>query len=78
MKTAISLPDELFDQAERFARKQGISRSELFASALKKYLDERSGDAITRAIDAVYANESSNLDPAILRTQARVIGEESW
>ncbi len=78
MKTAISLPDELFKQAERYAKEHGLSRSELFASALKKYLGERSGDAVTQALDSVYANESSKMDPAILQAQARVIGDESW
>ncbi len=73
MKTAVSIPDGLFESAEGFARRRGMSRSELYASALREYLAEHKGEGITERLDAVYAGElaeESRLDPALERMQA--------
>ncbi|MDQ6751013.1 MAG: ribbon-helix-helix protein, CopG family [Actinomycetota bacterium] len=51
MKTAISLPDETFQRAERAARKLGVSRSEFFARAAERWLDALDDDGTTQAID---------------------------
>lgn len=53
MKTAVSLPDDLFLQAERFARKLGKSRSQIYREALAEYLLRRDRDEVTSALDAV-------------------------
>jgi len=47
MKTAVSIPDELFRSAERLARRTKRSRSRLFSDALKEYLIRHSPDEIT-------------------------------
>lgn len=78
MKTAISLPDNLFKQGESAARKLKVSRSQLYASALKEFLDRRKADAITEKLNEVYSKESSELDPALARAQFEAIGEERW
>jgi len=49
MKTAVSVPDELFRQAEAEAKKLRISRSKLYASALSEFLDRKRSKSITRA-----------------------------
>lgn len=54
MKTAISIPDELFERAERMARRSGTSRSELYAQALDAYLqarDDPTQDPVTAKLD---------------------------
>jgi metal-responsive CopG/Arc/MetJ family transcriptional regulator len=51
MKTAISLPDDTFEQATRQAAELGISRSEFFARAARRYLDELASQSLTRQID---------------------------
>jgi metal-responsive CopG/Arc/MetJ family transcriptional regulator len=51
MKTAISVPDDTFEQATRRARELGISRSEFFARAARRYLDELGARSLTRQID---------------------------
>ena len=51
MKTAISLPDETFDRASRRAKELGMSRSEFFARAANRYLDELDAGSVTRQID---------------------------
>lgn len=78
MKTAISIPEELFESAEQFAREQGMSRSELYATALRHYLEERRGERITERLDEIYGTETVDLDPAIARLQARSLPEDDW
>lgn len=51
MKTAISLPDDTFEQATRQAAELGISRSEFFARAARRYLDELAEWSLTQQID---------------------------
>jgi metal-responsive CopG/Arc/MetJ family transcriptional regulator len=78
MKTAISIPDPLFEQAEQFARNNGLSRSELFARAIQLYLQTYHNQGITEALNQVYAEESSALDPAFAAAQARTLPKEDW
>lgn len=53
MKTAISVPDDVFDKAEAVAKRLKISRSELYSRALQEFLDAHSPDRVTAAWDAV-------------------------
>jgi metal-responsive CopG/Arc/MetJ family transcriptional regulator len=78
MKTAISLPDKLFESTDALARRLGWSRSELVATALAEFLAKHRGRALTRRLDAVYADQASTLDPATRRLQARSLGPASW
>jgi metal-responsive CopG/Arc/MetJ family transcriptional regulator len=52
VKTAISVPDDIFDRASRRAKALGLSRSEFFARAADKYLDELDAHSVTRQVDA--------------------------
>lgn len=63
MKTAISLPDQLFQRGESFASIQALSRSELYATALSEYLERHEAATITAQLNAVYAEEDSQLTP---------------
>lgn len=78
MKTAISIPDNVYNAAEMVAKKLNISRSELYTKAVKDYLSKHEKSHVTEALNSVYANESSSLDSAILNTQNKSIGDESW
>jgi len=51
VKTAISIPDDTYTRVTRRARELGISRSQLFAQAADRYLDELDGASLTRQID---------------------------
>ena len=51
MKTAISVPDDIFDQGAGRAAELGISRSEFFARAARRYLDELATWSLTSQID---------------------------
>jgi metal-responsive CopG/Arc/MetJ family transcriptional regulator len=75
MKTAISIPDPLFKAAEEFAKRMGLSRSQLYVVALQEYLRSHKPDQITKQLDAVYADEDSSLDPLFVKLQAHTISE---
>ena len=51
MKTAISIPDEVFQKAERLAQRLKKSRSQLYSHALREYVSRHSGDDVTEALD---------------------------
>ena len=80
MKTAISIPDPLFDAAERLAHRLGISRSELFQRAVESYLRERRDEGITEALNAVYSTDakSSSLDPLLHDLQIASLESDDW
>ena len=78
MKTAISLPDELFRAGDALAKELKLSRSALYARALERYIARQREDEITAQLNAVYATESSELDPAILRAQLETLEFKQW
>jgi hypothetical protein len=78
MKTAISIPDRLFNAAERAAKRQKVSRSRFYARAVEAYLKTQQAKGVKEALDAVYATEDSSLDPVIARIQSLSIGREEW
>ncbi|MBI4306150.1 MAG: hypothetical protein HY678_07495 [Chloroflexi bacterium] len=78
MKTAISIPDLVFEEAEDLARKLRLSRSELYTRAVKAYLDVHSATRIREALDRVYSVEDSHIDPALFRAQLEVLPDEAW
>jgi metal-responsive CopG/Arc/MetJ family transcriptional regulator len=69
MKTAILLPDSVFQQADELAQRLGLSRSELYTKALKAYLTRYSRDQILLKLNQVYASESSEPDPVMAKMQ---------
>jgi metal-responsive CopG/Arc/MetJ family transcriptional regulator len=78
MKTAISIPEKLFESGEEFAQRRGMSRSELYATALRHYLEEHRGEMITERLDEVYGEKSGSLDAGIAHMQARSLPEDDW
>ena len=78
MKTAISIPDPLFEAAEPFAKRMGLSRSELYAVALREYLQAHKQDQLTKQLDAVYADKDSRLDPFFVQLQSYTLSKETW
>lgn len=75
MKTAISIPDPLFEEAEALAHRLHVSRSELYANALRVFVQQHDEAAKRRALDDLYAVESSALPAGAARAQARVASE---
>ena len=77
MKTAISLPDAIFEQAEAVAKRLVMSRSELYTEALKVYLQRYNREQILLKLNEVY-EESSELDPVMSKMQFMSLQREDW
>ena len=78
MKTAISIPDNVYNAAEMVAKKLNISRSELYTKAVKDYVNKHEKSHITEALNSIYVEEDSSLDTAFLNFQKISVGDESW
>jgi len=78
MRIAVSLPDDLFKSADRFARKQKKTRSQLYAEALAEYLLRHDADEITAALDRVCDATRSENDPAFFAASLRMLEKIDW
>ena len=70
MKTAISIPDTLFDELQETAKKLHCSRSELFTIAVKEYLDRIKSKSLLASLDEVYSEPEESQD-ATLRQKSK-------
>lgn len=77
MKTAISLPDALFAEADAVATRLGVSRSELYATALAEYLAKFRDAQITAKLNAVYERPTPP-DKALRAAAKRLFEDETW
>jgi metal-responsive CopG/Arc/MetJ family transcriptional regulator len=73
MKTAISIPDAVYESAEKLARRLGESRSELYTKAVKSYIERQQDNKVTEKLNEVYRTETSKLDPVLENLQV-----QSW
>jgi antitoxin MazE6 len=78
MKTAVSIPDDLFAEADALAEELGVSRSRLYALAVAEYLARHRDADITDRLNEVYAKEDGALDDALRAAQARSVGSPGW
>ena len=78
MKTAVSVPDDLFRLAETAARRLRISRSQLYATAISEFLSRQQGDAVTERLNEVYSRRPATVDAALHSAQLRSLEKASW
>jgi metal-responsive CopG/Arc/MetJ family transcriptional regulator len=78
MKTAVSLPDALFQLAETEARREGVSRSQLYATALSEFLERRRTNSVTEQLNRVYSTQRAKLDSGLSIAQFRSLKKEEW
>ncbi len=78
MKTAISIPDSIFQSAEDMSRRLGISRSELFATAISEYMKIHKYQNITESLNQVYTKTESKLDEKLALMQRESVSEDKW
>lgn len=80
MKTAISIPDAIFEEAERLAKTRGWSRSELYSNAVSAYVNSERFLGVREKLDAVYGQnvDDSSVDPLLAKAQARSQPKEKW
>ena len=78
MKTAVSLPDDLFRDAEELATRLETSRSELFRRALQDFVARHDVDQIRETIDRLVAELGAEQDQALRTAGQKVMEETEW
>lgn len=79
MKTAISLPDQLFHRADQKAKKLGMSRSEFYSRAIELLVDTYDKRKVMQELDRIYSeSELQSIDSGLLSMQAQSIPADPW
>jgi metal-responsive CopG/Arc/MetJ family transcriptional regulator len=78
MKTAISLPDDVFRAAERHARRTRKSRSQLYAEALSEYLSRHAPEEVTEAMNQAVDQLTEPSDAFVRDAARRVLERSEW
>jgi len=78
MKTAVSLPDDLYDEAEKLADELGKSRSQLYQEAVREYVYRHQPEAITEAMNRVVDELDSRPDPFLTEAARRILERTEW
>jgi predicted DNA-binding protein len=80
VKTAISVPDRTFERATQRAHELGMSRSEFFATAAERYLDELDSGSLTEQIDTALArlDDTDDSADAAVGVGRRVLADSEW
>lgn len=78
MKTAVSLPDDLFRQAEAAARRLRVSRSELYAKAIAEFLEQQDTSTITKRLNDLYSRHPAKVDSALHQAQLKSLKKNEW
>jgi metal-responsive CopG/Arc/MetJ family transcriptional regulator len=78
MKTAISLPNDLFKEAEAAAKDLGLSRSKLVQTALEEFLKRRRDEKITAALNRSLAKHPDEIDPFLQQLALEAMKRSEW
>ena len=78
MKTAISLPDELFDEADELARRMNKSRSQMYAEALAEYVNRHSTAAVTEKMNELCDELGPESDGFASEVARRTLEKVEW
>lgn len=78
MKTAISVPDEIFEDADRLATRLGKSRSQLYAEAMAEYLTRHDPATTTERLDEVLDSIAEPHDPFVTDVAQRILENVEW
>ena len=78
VKTAVSLPDDLFLRAEATAYRVRVSRSEFYARAIAQYLKFEQSESVTERLNDLYSRRPAKLTSALHKAQIRSLKKEKW
>lgn len=78
MKTAISIPDNVFESAEKLANRLGKSRSQLYTQALSIYVAKHQSDNLTKKLNEIYSSEDSAIDVGLSIIQTESLPKDEW
>jgi len=78
MKTAISIPDDVFDEAEALARRMKKSRSEIYGRAVREYVARHSAGKVTEALDDLLCAEGVAVDDFAEAAARHTLRRSEW
>lgn len=78
MKTAVSIPDDLFRRADELAGRLGKSRSEVYREALADYVARRDPRAVTRTLDAIADELTAEDDTFVAEAARQTLERSEW
>lgn len=78
MKTAVSIPDEVFEKVERLARHGRRSRSAIYSAALREYVARHAPDEVTDAVNRVCGQVDDQADGFVAAAARRVLERTEW
>jgi metal-responsive CopG/Arc/MetJ family transcriptional regulator len=78
MKIAVSIPDDVFAEAESLAKQLKASRSEIYSRALGEFLGRHAPDRVTEQMNQVIASVAEEADPFGQRAARRVLRRVEW
>jgi len=78
MKTAVSIPDELFHRADELARALGKSRSQVYREALAEYVLRRDPESLTGELNQVLADVGAEPDPWLAEAARATLERSEW
>jgi predicted transcriptional regulator len=78
MKIAVSVPDDVFHEAERLARQMKRSRSEVYSLALAEYVARHAPDRVTEAMDRALTDIGEPADRLVRAASHRVLKRSDW
>ncbi len=78
MKTAISIPNQVFAEAERLSRRLKKSRSQVYTEAVTEYLARHDPEAVTEAMNKVCDTVDTRPDPALSEAAKRTLQQVEW
>ena len=78
MKTAVSIPNDVYAEADRVARRQGKSRSQLYTEAVREYLARHEAETITYTLNRVCDLIDEPVDPAVSAAAIHLLKRVDW
>ena len=78
MKIAVSIPDDVFKEAEQLARRTKRSRSEVYSRALAEYVARHAPDRVTEAMDRTLAEIGEPADRFVRAASRRLLTRSDW
>jgi len=78
MKTAVSIPDDVFEEAERLASRLQTSRSQLYARALAEFVARHDDDRVTALMDQAVREAGAAGDTFVAAAARHSIERAEW
>lgn len=78
MKTAISIPNDVFELSEKLAKKLNVSRSRIFAMGVKKLAEEHDEEELIANINKVCEKVDTSVDPVLFKMTMMSLPKDEW